>query len=365
MFNSKCIFFITKSSITMLSKKTSAQKIDIANTFVKNQEVIDPQNYQKYLVQFLTKTQINNFNAIIFISDELLYEKKLEPAANPSLELIKYKDELPFNTQNIDVLFVESKTGNLLLAVNNALYLPLVKSAEEVQGKITAVLPAKYFQLAESSLAAQSADKIYHEVESSPNSKKLNFILSKSLTVPSIPADAKNQPSPQVLKDDEQNNTFRYMIFTTFAILLVGAVVLLVSKKDILLQKVRKPTQEQITAQNNPQPTTVTTQSKDNDITLQKEDITITVENGTGVEGQAAKVKSTLENLGYTNVETANTKVTNANVTTVIFAQNVSIDLKAEIEVELTKLFEEVNSEVSQESDSSIHITTGQEKIAI
>lgn len=93
--------------------------------------------------------------------------------------------------------------------------------------------------------------------------------------------------------------------------------------------------------------------------------LSIEVQNGTGVAGDAAIAKKELDTLGYKKVTTGNASSTSATETTITYAKEVSPAVVAEITKALESAFVTVTAEVGVLSGStSVRIVTGPKKVA-
>lgn len=90
--------------------------------------------------------------------------------------------------------------------------------------------------------------------------------------------------------------------------------------------------------------------------------ISITIQNGTGISGEAAYLQTQLKNLGYTNVKTGNASSTGATSTTVTFSSAVSAAIVSEITQELNSLYQTVATQNSSTLSSGVLIVTGLKK---
>lgn len=93
---------------------------------------------------------------------------------------------------------------------------------------------------------------------------------------------------------------------------------------------------------------------------IQKSDIKIDVQNGTGTPGQAGLVKSALTKAGFTQVSTENAATTGNTTTTMTVAPNVSPTDSASIEAALKNLFTNVTVNTASSNPSySVVVVTG------
>lgn len=112
------------------------------------------------------------------------------------------------------------------------------------------------------------------------------------------------------------------------------------------------------TTQNSPTPTSESTPTP-TESQLNRSEISISTLNGTAISGLAAKAKTALEKLGYSEIETGNASKKDYEVTEVKFASSVPTSAKDEIIAELNKIFEEVKTVSGTPTSVDVEIITG------
>ena len=93
-----------------------------------------------------------------------------------------------------------------------------------------------------------------------------------------------------------------------------------------------------------------------------KSAILITIQNGTGISGEAGYLQTQLKNLGYTNVKTGNASSTGLTATTVTFSSAVSSSIVSEITQKLNSIYQTVTTQNSSTLSSGVLIVTGLRK---
>lgn len=91
-------------------------------------------------------------------------------------------------------------------------------------------------------------------------------------------------------------------------------------------------------------------------------DLKIQILNGSGIEGQAGKLKIELEDLGYQNIETGNVEQRDNKITTIKFGKDISLEDKKALLKKLENTFAEVESEDQENLEFDVVITTGSYK---
>lgn len=90
--------------------------------------------------------------------------------------------------------------------------------------------------------------------------------------------------------------------------------------------------------------------------------VSISIQNGTGISGEAAYLQTQLKNLGYTDVKVSNASSQNSSTTTVTFSGSLSQDVVSEITQELNSIYQKVTASTSTSSTTDVVIVTGLRK---
>lgn len=118
------------------------------------------------------------------------------------------------------------------------------------------------------------------------------------------------------------------------------------------------PFEDTIT-QNNSTPTPSATSTAK---PVDKSAVKITIQNGTGIVGEAAFLQTQLKTLGYTNITVGNASSQDQTVTTVTFSKSLAQDLVDELTKKLKELYQEVTVKTSTSATTDVVIVTGLRK---
>ncbi len=92
---------------------------------------------------------------------------------------------------------------------------------------------------------------------------------------------------------------------------------------------------------------------------VKKDDVSIEIQNGTGITGEAKFLSDKLKALGYTDITAGNASSTDNTVTTVTFLKTLSQTVQDEIKKELESIYKEVVVKTSSTQKSDVVIITG------
>ncbi|MDO8340489.1 MAG: LytR C-terminal domain-containing protein, partial [Candidatus Woesebacteria bacterium] len=92
---------------------------------------------------------------------------------------------------------------------------------------------------------------------------------------------------------------------------------------------------------------------------VKKSEISIEIQNGTGITGEAAYLQEKLKVLGYSDIKVGNASSTDNTETTVTFSKTTPQTVQDEIKKELEKIYKTVNVKTSSTQTVDILIVTG------
>jgi len=93
-----------------------------------------------------------------------------------------------------------------------------------------------------------------------------------------------------------------------------------------------------------------------------KSKVTIEVQNGTGITGEAAYLQTQLKNLGYTNITAGNASSQDATATTVTFAKSLASGIVDELTKKLKDLYQNVTVKTATTATKDVVVITGLRK---
>lgn len=95
---------------------------------------------------------------------------------------------------------------------------------------------------------------------------------------------------------------------------------------------------------------------------VDRSQVEIQVQNGTGISGEAAYLQNQLKTLGYTDVKVGNAGDQNATTTTVTFSTTLDQSVVTEITQKLNALYQTVTTKTSASQTFDVVIVTGLRK---
>lgn len=92
---------------------------------------------------------------------------------------------------------------------------------------------------------------------------------------------------------------------------------------------------------------------------VKRDEVTIEIQNGTGIPGEAKLLSDKLKALGYTEITAGNADTTDYTETTVTFLKTLSQTAQDEIKKELDGFYKSVNVKTSSTQKSDVIVITG------
>jgi len=93
-----------------------------------------------------------------------------------------------------------------------------------------------------------------------------------------------------------------------------------------------------------------------------KAEVTIQIQNGTGITGEASYLQGILKSLGYSDIKTGNAATQDATTTSITFKSSLSQAVVDEITTKLKTLYDKVETKTSSSTTYDVVIVTGLRK---
>lgn len=358
MFDQPAILiYIRRNSIEVFLPK-SVEKIEFPAEVLSHNEILNEEKYTQLVNEFLAKFNLKSPKVNIVLSDEIVFQKSLPLVESDQLNLLvqKFNDSVPFEVEKIASKHILSKDELQIFTTNKKLYWLIEQRIAVLGGQVVSVVPLFIFKeklkLDSEEISGEIASKI---LENKQLLNLGNFLKYEEISL----SNKKSSKMPLILMGIITLLFSVGIVAIYFFGFLDGSINKIMEKispakiEEKTKLKESTPSAEKIATSSAKQESTASAQVK-------KEDLKIKILNGTGVAGQAAKVKDQLSSLGYKNFELGNATGAYATETVVVFSSKVSTDTKTEIINELKKSFVKVSQQDTVESQEfDILITTG------
>lgn len=351
------LIYLSHDFFDIYQQNGTVVRCSFSENLVNYKEIIDNSAYNKIIEDFLKNTKEIKTKFLILLSPSLVFldksTEKDETKINQQAET--FFNYIPLDSANIVKHIFSDKENTFFIAAHKAFYEPIIKVLKETGNDIVGVVPLELFGVTENNQKITQED--IKKILANSQIIQLGNLLQKN--------DNNKEQNKVEGNSVRENSTLKKRNIKQIILLVVVFCFLLLalSYASIQLSLFKNPfgtNNKKITLITSP--TILPTPSKTSLPTVElvkKDDIRISVFNGSGVEGQASFLKKTLENNGYTNIQTGNSSVSSISAT--IVSYNKSVPKKAVeeiIETIKTSNFE-VKSEEAELDNLDIRITTG------
>lgn len=340
------LIFIQKNSLTFYTDGDENQ-LEFPDDTVSDSDIINPDKYGKLIQNFILENDIKSKKIILVLSDEIVFEKKIPQADVKMLEgASNFINMIPIDRNNILTKNVNLDNIIYMFAVNKRLFEGIISILKMFGTEVLAVVPLSIYS-SDNILNPETIEKIQTSDEITQKADLINGFSSKN-------------------RGFFKNKKMLIGLLGMVIVTVLGAGGILYYDKLPLpfIKTESKLIRAGVSV--SPPPvasSSATPEDSSPSASLTKEELKVSVLNGTNIAGQAGKIKSLLAEAGFTNIETGNAEGASAAKTVVIFSADVAIDDRSEIISLLGENFEEVSTqEDSNLSEVDILITTGKPK---
>lgn len=360
--------FTDNLKVILLSRKgfhfyynDQVSKLEFTGRELKDLDFVDPDKLKSLIFDLIDKSNITGSTLVMVLSSDFLFTKEIiaKEQESKQVEIQKFIDEIPFDRSSLAIQAVNYEGKTTVFATNINLYNTLIEILHQKNLDTKYVVPITLFDIAPLTNTL-TKDDIKNILTSSEKLKQSNFLSSRQVSQ----SDDKNKSMPENSEQKEKNLT-KQIIMTSIGVgLILTSITLTLYSFGLISNPFGKNKKDNIITSSQDTIDPQTPQSTPQLQTLpSKDEITIQVLNGTGIEGQASSVKSILEGLGYQQIETGNTTITGDSKTSISYSQAVPSSYITELEEKLAESFIEVITQKQQVNpDFDILITTGLKK---
>lgn len=323
-------------------KEGDVSQLDFPKDLTDNLEVLNPRELSSLINSSLETSGLKPQEALLLLSSDVLEQKIINSSDQAVLEeeTNKFFENTPFTRETQSRLILHGRSQLFLYATSKKLWQIIVTEFENLRWEIAAVSPAIFYENVPEIkiLEPKEVRKILDSFESSPG---LSFMGSSS----DSPKDL-TTPSPKQSK----NIWLTGGLFIIFLVVLLGAFLTMPGSKSIL--SFQKPLPQ---VSPNPVPSELPAPSPS---PLTKLELKVQVLNGSGVVGQAGKLRDQLASLGFNLIDTGNSPESSSQ-TTISFSKRVSQEIQDELLLELKKSLPDLESTPITLDVYDISIVTG------
>lgn len=349
----KSVIYIDRNNLYFYGSNVHAPvTLPFQPTTVRDIEVINSDEFEKQLNEFIKKNKIEPTDAILIIAHQSSFEKLIDPktpADQIEPQKKQFLDNVPFE-QVLSKTFVTTKGTKIIAANKDLAYLIRdIFNKNHFNVEVIASI-ATLFPEGDVTFNTATAQQIL----SKASQFKQNMFLLKDVEIASTDMFEENYGK------EKKNVTLLYLI-PVFVVLIAILVWLIINQQNARNSKrTASPAPSRASAQVAPTiPAVLPQEESTREVELlAKETIQIEVLNGSGIPGQADDVRELLVEGGYTNVTTGNSPTLQSSRTLIIFKSRIPIQQREEISDLISDIVGEVTSQINEEIEVDVLITT-------
>lgn len=323
-------------------KEGDVSQLDFPKDLINNLEVLNPRELSSLINSSLLTSGLKPQEALLLISSDVLEQKIINSSDQAVLEdeTNKFFENTPFTRETLSRLILHGRGQLFLYATSKALWQIIVTEFENLGWEIAAVSPAIFYENVPEIkiLEPKEVRRILDSFESSPG---LSFMGSSSDSTKDLTTSSPKQ---------SKNIWLTGGLFVVFLVVLLGAFLTMPGSKSIL--SFQKPLPQ---TSPSPMPSELPSPSPS---AVAKTDLKVQVLNGSGVVGQAGKLRDQMASLGFNLIDTGNS-LESSSQTIISFSKRVFQKIQDELLVELKKTFPDIESTQITSGEYDISIVTG------
>ena len=323
-------------------------------TIVRDIEVINAEELEKQLGEFIKNNKIEPTETIIVLSHQSSFEKSLPPKTTPILietEKKHFIENVPFG-QILSQTFTSEKGIKIVAANKELAYIirdifTKHQFTVEVIASITPISPDT-----DISFTADSAQQIL---------KKASLLKQFAFPIIDVEVEVTDKFEEGFVQEKKNNNLYIMLVFLVIAI---GILVFMYmnQQKERSAKKTKVVVTPQVSARrSSPSPSVITgsPEASPSATSLPKATLTFQILNGSTISGQADDIKDSLEKAGYANVATGNSQ-TQSSKTLIVYKSRVSPTQITEISNIVSSVVKDVATQQNEDISVDVLITTSQ-----
>lgn len=360
--NIPTLIYLTDSSLSLQTEKKVLLTVSYPEELVKDKTILDEDALTAFISAALDKVPDAKNVKVIVVGKGILFQTVV-PLGSSDQKEKEFFASIPYDKSDMVERRIQTKTKEYILVTSKKFYQIVINGLRNQSSSISSVVPLSLFvdEVDEDVLATDDIKAIFSKEQLYSQANFLEALPS----APDFKKDEEIDVSNSSLKLNTSTNMPPFTLVKkwnmTALLIILGFLVistlvfggfLFIEQKRFANAPVPTPVASEVT----PEPTEVATQEVD------KGSLTVSVLNGTGTAGQAGKVKSIMEELGYNSVSTGNADSTDNIKTTVSFSDKVSKLRSDEIVKELEKVFTSVTRAKDDSITNDIIVVTGEEK---
>jgi hypothetical protein len=260
-------------------------------------EIIDANKLKEVLLQFISKLNLKKGKGIVILSQELVFSSEIDiSSGSEGDKLEQFLTTVPLAEDNIAAISLKNKSRLNVYAANKQLYEIISEVFKQIDIEIYSVAPVNVLPVKSKNITTEQVGQILNE-------KKLletyNFLHSKQQSEANHDVE---QSDSLVQNETKKDMKKQYIMFGISLLFLVGAIIYFLLWSGAIVNPWFKKSIS-LPAKTNlaPTPTII---SRPTTKTFDKTTVVMQILNGSGIEGEAEKLRDLLLEAGYKDIVT-------------------------------------------------------------
>jgi len=352
----RSLFYIDRNRIFYYGGNTSSPiELPFPPSVVADIEVLDEIELTKILSEFIKKNKIQHSSTLIFFSPSSFFKRDLPDSLKPEEYLLqkqKFIENVPFN-HVLETTFEIKPEIKTVVVVNRDFTYSIRNVLQKLGFTIEAIVPSFALfsdqQINFNTTTAQTIMKHFSSLQ------KISFPIFESKQN-SVQEESEEYESPP-----EPSRNKLYIMVSIFSILIVILIVVFMTfRSPKTSTKIKTAPISKPVIVNSP--TVIISEtilpSPVSSTDRPKNAVSIQVLNGSGILGQAEKIRDRLSAAGYENVVVGNAPQLNSNSTQIVVKPNVSLNHRVEVQKTINSISANSIIRENDEIEYDILITT-------
>lgn len=342
-------------------KQEEGITLDFPAKVVEKTEIIDQPAFDGLLLDFVSAKNLEPQQIVMVLGNDIIFEKTV-PRSQYDLKSQEETDTflkaVQIKPEQIDFKVLKATDDVHFVATSQPFYQNIKKTFEKLGWTVDMIIPVSLFSgmaqndrltIAEANLVFNSYDLLHvgdfldgKTQENTKDEPEVSQATPKSFIAP---PEKKGSPLKMII-------IFILIFAAIFGLTFAG-----LKYQSQIMGIFGGEAKQEVT----PTPISPSSTPTPTPELIPQEDLTINVQNGSGIAGQAGVVQSALEDLGFSNIETGNSDDQEQTTTTVEYSNQVSEEDQELINEYLEETFSDVSIKQDQDTESfNIIIITGE-----
>lgn len=139
------ILYLKSNALDLINVRTNTSvRLAFPPKIVDNQDIVDVNAFEKSLASFFDQYVQRKQQALLILSEEILFEKKVSNDSQKEVEAFYRK--VPFDPEQTTKTEIKSDKFTIIIATNHDFYNPIENLYQKLFGELIAILPISLFE---------------------------------------------------------------------------------------------------------------------------------------------------------------------------------------------------------------------------